>query len=370
MDGLLDRIERVSGAGENSVFSQCAKTLGQCCCGTVGNVPDLGAGPQLGYGHLIHRQGAGLIAAQNGGRTQRLDRGGPARQHARLGNAPRPHHHEHCQHEGKFLGQHRHAERDSAEQAFEPRAAQQAVKQDRDGAHRQSDERDDLHEPLRLAAQQRRLRLDRTERLPDLSDLAARTGGVNFGKTMAANHQGSRKDERQIVAARARSPRRRSCRDLSHRHRFSGQERLVRLHVLTGKQQRVGRNAIALGDENRVAAHDLPTRDAPLDVLPDDESARARQIAQGFKDMLAPGLLHNHNHDGDRREGKQYHGITQTAEQEIDEARAQEEREHRLAENIKSNERKRPMAGPGQLVGTFVLKSSNRRRLRKPRHRS
>ncbi len=159
------------------------------------------------------------------------------------------------------------------------------------------------------------------DRAPDPADLAARSGRGRDGESRAADHQRSRKDKRQIIAA-GRGGRRWELarRPLAHRHRFAGQQRLIDLYVAAFNQQAVGGHTIAFRQHQRIAAHDFATRDAAPHAVAHDQRARARQIAQGFENTLAAALLHDCDRHRQRGEGEQYERIGQLADHDVEQA--------------------------------------------------
>src|SRR5271156_1048195 len=77
---------------------------------------------------------AGLVGAEHRRRAKCLYRGDAPGQDAGSRNTPGTHHHEDRQDERELLRQHRHAERDAAQQRIQPPAAPQAVQQHGEGA--------------------------------------------------------------------------------------------------------------------------------------------------------------------------------------------------------------------------------------------
>ena len=103
---------------------------------------------------------------------------------------------------GNFFGQHRHAERDAGEHRVEPSAAQSAVEQHRQDAHRTPDHGEHPHEPAGLCLQPRRLGLQRAERLADLADFAQCADRDHLADSGPAHDQRTGKHIRQVIAAR------------------------------------------------------------------------------------------------------------------------------------------------------------------------
>ena len=92
-------------------------------------------------------------------------------------------------------------------------------------------------------------------------------------------------------------------------------------------------------------------------AVADHERARAGQIAQAFEHPLGAGFLN----DGDQNRGAgknaEHDGFLEIAEDEIDDGRAQQQREHRLAQDLEDDADKGAAVGLGEGVGTLRFKA-------------
>ena len=124
-----------------------------------------------------------------------------------------------------------------------------------------------------------------------------------------------------------------------------------------GEHGRVGRHAVAFGKDDKVAAHDLGAGDAFLDTIADHKRARAGQIPQAFEYPLGAGFLN----DGDQNRGAgknaEHDGFLEIAENEIDRRRAQQQREHRLAQDLEDDADEGAAVGLGEGIGTLRFKA-------------
>jgi hypothetical protein len=62
---------------------------------------------------------------------------------------------------------------------------------------------------------------------------------------------------------------------LAHGHGFAGQEGLIGRQVDGLPQQRIGRHAIPLGQDDDISPDHLPPRDPPLPAVANDQGTRA-----------------------------------------------------------------------------------------------
>ena len=213
------------------------------------------------------------------------------------------------EHDRELLGQHRHRQRDAGEQALHPVAARQAVdRRPRPRTERAPADREVADQRAGLALEQRPLRLDRL-RAPCRSCRArcARRSATTSRDPLPLHHERARVDERQVVAARAHlaaRPRRgRRASAPATDSPVSSDSSTARLDRL--EHDGVGRDAVALGEHDEVAAHDLAARDAPPPAVADDERARARQVAQRLERPLGLPLLEERDAHDDEDEGQQ-----------------------------------------------------------------
>ena len=73
---------------------------------------------------------------------------------------------------------------------------------------------------------------------------------------------------------------------------------------MAAPQRGVGRDAVALGEDDEVAADHLAAGDAPLPPSRIDQGPGAGQVAQGVEGPLGPALLDDgdaHDHEDEAR---------------------------------------------------------------------
>ena len=66
---------------------------------------------------------------------------------------------------------------------------------------------------------------------------------------------------------------------LHHRHGLPCEHGYIHAQIRCLEQVDIGGNAIALGQQNQVADHQLPAGDAFLPAVPDDQGARTGQLS-------------------------------------------------------------------------------------------
>ena len=113
------------------------------------------------------------------------------------------------------------------------------------------------------------------------------------------------------------------------------------------------RNTVALQEDGRIATHDLAARDPPAHAVANHQGPRAGHVAQRLENPLATQLLHHGDRHRDGGEDQQHQGFSEIAQDEIDDAGAEQQREHRLAQHITDDAQERPMVGFGKVVETF-----------------
>ena len=252
-----------------------------------------------------------------------------------------------------------------ASSAVEPTAAPAAVEHDDQDADRRADNGECPHQPPGLCLQARRFGLQRAERMADPADLACRAGRGDLGNAPAAHDQRAGKHARQVLAARMAACRLIGgmARPLAHRHRFARQQRFICLQVAAAKQDRVGGDAVALGQHDQIAAHHLAPGDAPLHAIANDQRAWAGQVAQRLQHALGARLLNHRDHHRHGREAQQDQRLMQAAEQQVDGAAAEQQRQHRFAHHLEGDARQRAAVGARQLVVPFHIETGPRFRL-------
>ena len=126
--------------------------------------------------------------------------------------------------------------------------------------------------------------------------------------------------------------------------------RFVGLQVLTLQEDGVGRNPVALGKDDEVAPHDVPASDPLALAIANDKRTGAGEVAQRLQNALGAGLLHHGDHDRHGGEGDQDDRLLQIAEQEVNDAADQEQRQHRFAQHLNRYPKRRAPIGLGKLI--------------------
>ena len=88
-------------------------------------------------------------------------------------------------------------------------------------------------------------------------------------------------------------------------------------------------------------------------AVTDDERTRTGHVAQGFEHALAARFLDDGDRDRDRGEDQQHHCLGEVAQDEVDRAGAQQQREHRFAQHVSHDAQERPLIGARKVVEAF-----------------
>src|SRR6516225_4365649 len=141
----------------------------------------------------------------------------------------------------------------------------------------------------------------------------------------------------------------------------------VRVPVLS-VQSTVAAPSVSIAATRRVRTRAREMRQAPITMKTvrtsgnssgsiDMPSAMTGEIAQTFEHALRAGFLN----DGDQNRGAgknaEHDGFLEIAEDQIDDGCAQQQREHRLAQDLEDNADKGAAVGLGEGVGPFRFKA-------------
>ena len=143
---------------------------------------------------------------------------------------------------------------------------------------------------------------------------------------------------------------------LAHGNRLAGQQGFIHHEVVALGQQGVGGRPLALLQHQQIPPRHLDARDALARPIADHQGARARQAAQGLQHALGAGLLHDGDDDGDEREGEEDQRLLQIAQQQIEQAAAQQQRQHGLAQHVEHDAEGRAPISGGRLVAALRRK--------------
>ena len=116
------------------------------------------------------------------------------------------------------------------------------------------------------------------------------------------------------------------------------------------KQPRVGWHPVAFGQHDQIAAHHLSPGDPQPFSAPDHQGARAGQIAQRLQHTFGPRLLHHGDADRQAGKGQQDQRLFEVAKQKIDDAPRDQQRQHRLSQDLEHD----PQGGSATCARQFV----------------
>ncbi len=369
LEGLFHRIEGIALARENREFDELVERLRKRLPARAAHLAELAAREELGHGHLVPRERPRLVDAENGRGSERLDHGHVAGEDAAAREVPGAEGEKDREDHGELLRQYRHRERDAGEQSPDPVAPRQGVRDDDDGAENEPDDGEVADDAARFPLQGRVLALQGRERPADHADFRIESRGRHLDDPLPPHHHRSRINEGQPVAARTPHPGGAVPDALVDRDRLPGEQRLVGREAAVPDDRAVGGNAIPLGEDDRIAADHLPSRDAPFGAAPDDERARARQVPQGLERSFGlPLLIEGDRHD-DEDEAEEHEPLRRVPEREIDGAAGDEQEEHRLAGHAEGDARHRTARRRGQLVRPVAREPARGLLLGEPRDR-
>src|SRR5262249_55013091 len=319
-DRLLHGIERLELAGERGGLDHAG--------GIAGGNDD------IDDGHAVLGERSGLVHAQHGGGAECLDRGQAPGEDPAPGNAPRAERQEHREHHREFLRQYGHGQGDAGQYARQPLAVQRDVVDRQQQRKRQRKRGHGFYDFRRLALQPRLLGFEGEERPTDAPEFGARAGRRHDRPALSLDDQSTRINRRAWR--------------FFHWHRLAGEQGCVQHQVVRRSELPVGGNPIAFGEEHEVSTHDLGARHADRRPVAHHQRARTGEIAQGVESLLGAAFLQDrdrHHHDNRYREDD---GFADVAKQQVDQSTADEQEEHRLAEDVQRDGKRAPSARSGQ----------------------
>jgi hypothetical protein len=208
-----------------------------------------------------------------------------------------------------------------------------------------------------LAVETRRAGLEARERLADPADLAARPGRGDAAKGGACDDQCSGKDIGQPVAAwsRQRGGNLLRQRKLADRYRFAGQQRLIELQPRILDYPAVRGHPVAFGENDNIVANYLAAGNAEARAIAHHQRTRAGEVTQCLKRALAARFLDHGDRDREAGQHDQDHGFLQVAKKQIYHAAANQQRQHRLTQDLERDPENCPVPLSRQLVGAFAV---------------
>ena len=285
----------------------------------AGDGVDPGRGDHVLRGHLIARQRAGLVAADHGDGTKRLDR----RQAPDDDLASRHALHADCQCDGddgrQAFGDGRDRECHGGKKHV---LAVQVVQKhaDREGERGQRQYRYGQlpAEAFQFAEQGRGERLDRGQQAADAADLGVRAGGDHHADALAVRHQRT-----GVGHAAAIAEWRIHCGaqgGFFHRFGFAGQRRLIDAQRAGLQQAQLGRHLVAVGDQDNIARHKLFGRYLDHAPVAPHSRLQRQQVADRVHGALGLAFLYETDHGVDDHDTEDHAAVDPIAQQQSDRA--------------------------------------------------
>jgi hypothetical protein len=245
--------------------------------------------------HLVLGQRAGLVRADDGGRSERLD-GRQALDDRAAGRHPLDAEREHQREDrGQALGHRRDRQRHPDQQHVDQirRLVDVGGQQDRGDDHDRDHDHDEAEHPpemLDLALQGRLLGLGPAQQARDAAHLARHAGGGHHSHPSASRDGRPVEDHVDAVTQRRRLAERRHI--LEHRLALAGQRGLGDHQRCGLDQASVGADRIALGQQQDVSGNDLGGRDALRAPVSSHAGGRRGHPRQRRHGLVGARLLH------------------------------------------------------------------------------
>ena len=209
---------------------------------------------QLARGHLVQREGAGLVGADHCGRAERFHRREFLHDRTVLRHAVHADGQCHRHHRRQALGNGRHGQSDRGHDGLRQRVPTQHPQAEDQRHHGAGRSRQAFAQRVDLHLQRRALFRRRFEQAADAPHLGLHAGGNHH--CLDATPRDHRVHEHHVEALGQRiRPRRKSRSELADRMRFAGQGRLGHLGAVGSQHAGVGRHAVARFEQDDVARH-------------------------------------------------------------------------------------------------------------------
>lgn len=342
--GGVHRVCRLHGAGATSRVEDCLQGRGE---GVIAGRAFCTGSPKRGHGHAIGRDRAGLVDAHQGGAAQRLDPRGPPHQHPVTGQAPGAQGQEDRQDDGKLLGDQGDRHGDPGKRALDPQAAKKPVGQDHEPgeAERQGPDPDD--DPAGRPLQRRAAFVDQRQGGADPPQRGPRAGGLDPERPLAGDDERSGEDavgQLSVPGGRGAAA--------GDGDGFAGQGGFVDPEDVGAEQNAVRRRALALGQQDEIAPHQVTGWDGDDLAVAHHPRGGVREIAQRLERRLAPRLLGDDEPDRDQARNRQQQAFGAIADRQVQGGSDPQEDEHGLTQGRDQDRAERPGAILREQVGT------------------
>ena len=147
------------------------------------------------------------------------------------------------------------------------------------------------HEPSDLLLEPGSFHLHRLQGLADVAHFGVDASGPHLGDPLALDDQRAGEDERKVFAPRPSHLSHPVPGNLSDRHGFSSQQRLIGGQIVARQHHGICRNSVALGQYHEVIGDDFSARDAFSLTASNHQRTRAGKVTQGFERPLRLSFL-------------------------------------------------------------------------------
>ncbi len=323
----------------------------------IAHAADLGvdaAGPQPLHGHLVARQGAGLVRADHRRAAQRLDGRQVADDRVAPGHAVHADGQRDRQHDDQPLGDHGHRQRDRGEEHVDQRlAVHEAADREGHGRERQ----DGPHQPVaeaRDAPRQRRgQHVGLGQQLRDAPDLGRAAGGDDDAGGRAVVHQGRR--VRHVGAVGEHGVGRQRVGALLDRQRLAGQRGLGHAQLAHLEQPQVGRHLVARSQQDDVSGHQLARVDALALPAAQHGGLGGQRARQRLERTQRLALLDEADHRVEEDHAEDHRRIGIRADRQLDDGGHQQDVDQHLVKLQQEAQHRAAPLGRRQRVVTVAL---------------
>ena len=122
-------------------------------------------------------------------------------------------------------------------------------------------------------------------------------------------------------------------------------------------QESIGRDAVALGQHDEIAADHITSSDALAVAVTDHEGAWAGEVTEGFQRVLRPPLLNDRDGHDHEHEPQQHQGVGWLPEEEVRDPGGDQHEEHRLTNHLKNDREQVSLLLQRDLVRSFRLQA-------------
>ena len=206
--------------------------------------------------------------------------------------------------------------------------------------------------------------LHRLQGLADVAHFGVDASGPHLGDPLALDNQRAGEDEGKVFASRPSHLSHAVPGDLSDRHGFAGEQRLIGGKVVARKDHGICRNSIPFGQYHEVIGDDLSARNSLSLPATDHQRPRAGEVTQGLQRPLRLSFLVKSDAQHHEDKAEEHQGFLHVPQDQVDRAAGQQQKEHRLSDHIPGGRKNAAALGRGKLVVAVLLQATGDFRFR------